>query len=438
MAGSRASRQPFEIAHRPQHTPQGHPQAALLHQARHHLLTPANGGAIHQGSLQPAAQAAAPHGGEGAVDRPQQRSLQHSIPLGGGELQVAAGLGIEHQGIPPVHDDGHIQRHRGALLQRLGVLQVAQQAPQGPQGEGQFRETEAIEAGQLVVAQQGRFRIGAAEGGAGDGCELQMVGAPGRFPVNGAAEQFGGRQLGQLLMQGIAGLPLHHLHLAGAHIGAGQSPAQGAIPLGGLHHHRRQPVVAARTEQTLLQHGAGGEHPGDVAFEQGPLGRGGLQLIAEGHAEAAADQLTAVALGGVVGNAGHGHAADGLAPLFAGEGELQHPGEGDGIFKEALEEIAEPIEQHPLGMGGFELHVVAQHRGELLRIHLAVVGPGRFIGVAAGVRVRFRIGRAGFGCLALPGARGRIGAQGGVAEVVLSGVHRPGGSGGSGSPNRLP
>ena len=40
---------------------------------------------------------------------------------------------------------------------------------------------------------------------------------------------------------------------------------------------------------------------------------------------------------------------------------------------------------HPFGTGGFELYVIAQHGRELLRIHLAVVGPGWV--VAAGTAV---------------------------------------------------
>ena len=104
-------------------------------------------------------------------------------------------------------------------------------------------------------------------------------------------------------------------------------------------------------------------------------------MVAEGHAQAAAHQLGAIALGGVVGNARHRHPAHGLAGFLAGEGELEEPGEGNGVFKEAFEKVAQAIEQHPLGMGGLEFHVVAQHRRELLRVHQAVVVPGGQVGV---------------------------------------------------------
>ena len=67
----------------------------------------------------------------------------------------------------------------------------------------------------------------------------------------------------------------------------------------------------------------------------------------------------------------------------------------DGVFEKALEEIAEPVQQHPLGMGSFEFHVVAEHRGELLRGDLAVVRPRRQIVVAVVFVVA--CGRRGFG-----------------------------------------
>ena len=65
--------------------------------------------------------------------------MHGAVPLGGGELQVAAGLGVEHQGIAPLHDCRDVQRHGGALLQWLGVVQVADQSSQRPQCQGQFR-----------------------------------------------------------------------------------------------------------------------------------------------------------------------------------------------------------------------------------------------------------------------------------------------------------
>ncbi len=178
------------------------------------------------------------------------------------------------------------------------------------------------------------------------------------------------------MQAGTAG-PLGDPEFTGADIGHRQAPARA------LHHHGAKPVVEAGRQQALFKHRAGGEHPGDAALEQFAFGRGAFQLVAEGDAEAAAHQLSAVALGGMVGNARHRHSPDSLAALLAGEGELQQAREGDGVFKEALEEVAEAVEQHPIGMGGLELHVVTQHRRQLLWCHQAVVVPGGQVGVGA-------------------------------------------------------
>jgi len=83
-----------------------------------------------------------------------------------------------------------------------------------------------------------------------------------------------------------------------------------------------------------------------------------------------------------VGDARHRHPPDGLAGVFAGEGELQQPRELDRVLKEAFKEVPQAVEQHPLRVGRLEFHVVAQHRGELLRVHQAVVVPGGLVGVA--------------------------------------------------------
>ena len=83
-------------------------------------------------------------------------------------------------------------------------------------------------------------------------------------------------------------------------------------------------------------------------------------------------------------------------------------GQFDVVFEEAFEEVAQAVEQHPLGTGGLELNLVAQHRRELQWIQLAEVGPGRF--VASGLARR---------CLALAWPRGSIGAKLVVAQIVI-------------------
>ena len=180
VAGSGPARKPLEIPHRSKQPTQAQAQLALLHQGRHHRLALLNGIQIHQGRFNPAPQAATAHGGEASVDGPEHRPLQLAVPLGGRELEVAAGLGIQHQGITAEHDRGGVQRNGAGLLQRLGVAQVGNQSPEGAKSQGDLRKSEAVEARQPVVAQQRRFGVRAAEGSAGHPGEMQSVRAPGR------------------------------------------------------------------------------------------------------------------------------------------------------------------------------------------------------------------------------------------------------------------
>ena len=143
---------------------------------------------------------------------------------------------------------------------------------------------------------------------------LRLIARPGGWYYH-----FGRFALEQLLVQGGRALALGDAELTGAHVSDGQGPA------GAFQHHGTEPVVAAGGKQTLFDHGAGGEHPGHLAFEQGSLGGCGFDLVAEGDAEPAPHQFAAVPLGCMVGDAGHRHSADRLAGVLAGEGELQQP-----------------------------------------------------------------------------------------------------------------
>ena len=155
-----------------------------------------------------------------------------TITLGGSELEVAAGLGIKHQGITAVLDCWPLEGNGADLIEGLGVAQVGHQAPQGPQCERGVRETKAVQCRQFVVAQQHGFSVGTTEGSAGDGRQTPSIWTPGWAGFCSAPQQFGRLQLCQVLVKAVAALPLQHAHLTGAHIGAGQTPAKGLFPLG--------------------------------------------------------------------------------------------------------------------------------------------------------------------------------------------------------------
>ena len=88
---------------------------------------------LHQRGFKPAAQAAAAHGCQRLVDGPEQRPLELVVALGAGQFQIAARLGIEHQGIALVAQLGAFEwrRMEVVVLQGPGVLQVGEQASSG-------------------------------------------------------------------------------------------------------------------------------------------------------------------------------------------------------------------------------------------------------------------------------------------------------------------
>jgi len=139
----------------------------------------------------------------------------------------------------------------------------------------------------------------------------------------------------------------------------------------------------------------------------------------------------------VVGQARHRHPPQALAGLLAGEGQFQQTRQQDRVLEETLKKVPQPVEQHPLRLGRLEFHVVAQHRGQGRRIHLAVVVPAGQVRVGlGGVGVvlgripcrRWRLDRRRAGGLgALAGAGGRIGLQGGlIQQGACAGIRRRG------------
>ena len=292
---------------------------------------------------------------------------------------MAAGLGIQHQGIARMPQPRPLQGDGAAVLrQGVGAVQVGQQAAGGPQGQRRLRQPQASQVGQTKAGQQGGAGRRRLEGGAGLVHQPQSRRAPGGLGFLARPDHLGGLQLQQLLVQPATALLFAEAQLAGADIGHRQAPA--AL----LQHHGAQPVVAPCRQHPLFQHRPRRQHPGDVAAQQGPFGGGGFQLIAQGDAVAAPHQLGAVALGGVVGQARHRHPPQALAGILARQGQLQQARQQDRVLKEALKEVPQPVEQHPLWLGRLELHVVAQHRGQGGRIHQAVVVPAGQIRIGRG------------------------------------------------------
>ena len=186
-----------------------------------------------------------------------------------------------------------------------------------------------------------------------------------------AQQQFGGGEAGQLvdgLLHGMGAGETGGVKGARGHVAEAQ--AEDAVPAIGT----GEIVVAPLVQHGAFGDGAGGDNAGDVPFDQ-TFGRGRVfHLLTDGHLVALGHQTGNVALAGVVGNAAHGNPVGivlGLGAVPAGEGQVQFPGSGAGIFVEHLVEVAETEKENAVRMIVFDLPVLLHHGGQLLLGHVA-------------------------------------------------------------------
>jgi len=102
-----------------------------------------------------------------------------------------------------------------------------------------------------------------------------------------------------------------------------------------------------------------------------------LELLADRHLEALADQLGEIAFGGMDGYAAHGDvAAIMLAAL--GQRDRQSRRCADRILEEELVEIPHPVEQEVVRMRPFDRKILGHQRRGIARDLEPVLGRGMF------------------------------------------------------------
>ena len=161
--------------------------------------------------------------------------------------------------------------------------------------------------------------------------------------------------------------------LAGGDVTGGKARAPLAHPGGGAE------VAAPGLQGGIVQHGAGGDHPDNIPLHQA-LGRGRvLRLLADGHLIALGDEPGDIPVGGVVGDAAHGHLfIEGfiLVLVPGSEGEVQLPGSRPGVRPEHLIEIPQAEEQDGVLVLLLDFQVLLHHGGQFShnRSHLSAAG----------------------------------------------------------------
>lgn len=94
-------------------------------------------------------------------------------------------------------------------------------------------------------------------------------------------------------------------------------------------------MVALGVDLVVGEAGAGGDDAGEFALNEF-AGLGGFDLFADGDFDALVEEFLNIVIGGVVGDAGHGHA------VAIGEGNAEVLGAAFGVLIEDFVEIPKP------------------------------------------------------------------------------------------------
>ena len=329
-------------------------QGAVADQLLDGVQARRDGVPLAQGHQHPAAQQAGAHGCGGAVEHVQQAALLAGAPHGLGQLQAAARGGVQHQVALAVERLHFADVAQGGAL---GLLQVADEGAGGGQRGAHALQAEAVQAPHAEQVEQAAAPLVAGElpgRPPGHHAALRQMGQGGVLGValRLGQQALGGRDALEAFRQGVGG-GLLDLEAAGRDI----HPGQAGAPLG--KGDRRQEVVGPAVEYLLLGQGAGGHDAGDVALDEALRLGGVLHLVADGHAVAGADEALDVAVGGVVGEAGH---RDGVRALVAaGERQAEHARAELRVLEERLVEVAHAEEQDGLLVPLLEGQVLLHH-----------------------------------------------------------------------------
>ena len=163
----------------------------------------------------------------------------------------------------------------------------------------------------------------------------------------------------------VAAVALADAELAGRDIDPGQREA---VLVGGRAgaRQRQEVIIAAGVEKRILRQRSGRHQPHHVAAHDAlgaALARLGrvLELLAHGDAMAERDQAMQIFVGALDRDAAHRNVA---AEMFAalGQHDAERARSDLGVVEEQLVEIAHPVEQQAIRIGGLDLDILLHHR----------------------------------------------------------------------------
>jgi hypothetical protein len=119
-------------------------------------------------------------------------------------------------------------------------------------------------------------------------------------------------------------------------------------------------VVTVRAQHAVLNPGPGSDDLGDLPLDEASAWF--ADLIADGYFVAGVEETGGVDIGGVMGDAAHGHLGA-FAHFPAGKDDLQDLGREDGVVVEHFVEITEPEENDGVGIAFLDLEVLTPNGG---------------------------------------------------------------------------
>ena len=312
---------------------------------------------VEERPQQPRAEQAPARGGHGEIDDVEQRVLRSAVAEVADELEVADGRRVEDEVVAGVDVGDAADEGQGIAAD---LADVGDERPGRGHGPRPVLEPEAGKRPGPEVAQDdagglGRVEepaLGRAQSGAVESrlCQHALEGLLRAFGI----EDLLRRRPEELVGQGpdFGPGPLEGADLAGDEVEPGQAPA--LVP-----ERERDDVGALLGLLGLDLDGRARRQDLDDLAPDDALGRlGVLDLLADGHLEALAQELRQVGADGVIGHAAHRH----LLPR--GQGDLEDRRRGPGVLVEHLVEVAQAEEQQGVGMELLDAEILLHHGGE--------------------------------------------------------------------------
>ena len=344
-------------------------QACIRDEQLDRVMAGSDGGRISQRAGKALGQQARAARRHRAVDRGEQAALPLAAE-GTGQLQIGAGRGVDqHRRRAGIAHRGR-ERRTGA---ELGALDIGERGA-GRSDLGAREGAEGIERGdaeEFLQAPLGRGRVEPVTGQRRHGNRDL---APEFLELGIVMDRIRADDLARLQPRELDSEPLlrrlHHGEAACRDVDRRDAVERGRFA-GLATRHRDEQAGAAGFEQALLGDGSGRDEAHDIALHHrlvaALLGLGRvLGLLADGDAMAGGDQALEIVIGTLDRHAAH---RDVVALVLAALGQNDaERARGDlGIPEEQFVEIAHPVEQQAVRIGGLDLDVLRHHRRDALR-----------------------------------------------------------------------